>query len=152
MRRVLLPEPIHLKIKSEYLPHLEAMVTTEPIGLFYLDNTDLEETFIPLIDKYIGEGWRFERVWGHYMKRGGDRPDHTHDGTTMIYYLSIPEGDCGTLVVGQTAYLPVEGTLTVIEPGAHHLITPNNTDEIRFVIAAEMITDENLRKLEVPCN
>jgi len=152
MKQVIIPEPIHLKIKSKFLPYFEHRITTDLIGLFELDNTELEEIFIPLIDKYISEGWRFMRVWGHYMKNGADRPDHAHDCTTMIYYLSIPAGDCGTLVMGKTPYPPVEGTLTVMEPGVHHLITPNNTDETRWAIAAEMIQDEDLRKLEVPCN
>ena len=118
---------------------LEPKLSHTDIGIIYLDVAELEEIFIPIIEDVIGEKWRFSRVWGHFMKKGGSRPWHTHSTPSFLYYLSIPEGKCGYLSYNGLELKPKEGTLVLFPRRLNHKITENETDEVRWAIAAELI-------------
>ena len=109
------------------------------IGLLYLDKDNLLKTFGPYIKKHFGKDIKFERCWLHWMKDGGSRPRHQHSAWTYLYYLDIPEGDAGNLLIDGEIVEPVEGTHIMFPGKTYHSITPNNTDKTRWAFAAECI-------------
>ena len=111
------------------------------IGLYYLDTTELEEIFLPVLEKEFDLHTRFERVWGHFMDKGGERPWHKHSRVTMLYYLEIPEGDCGNFVYSEGIIIPKENDLYIFPAKLNHKITQNMTHQTRWAIASESIPE-----------
>ena len=62
----------------------------------------------------------------------------------MVFYLEIPEGDCGNFVYEGGEIIPKENDLYVFPKMLKHKILPNKTDKIRWAIAAECRTEEEL--------
>ena len=135
-------------MKQKLLRFLEAKKQHNNIGLYYLDVAEFEEIFVPVMEKAFGKTIRFQRVWGHFMDKGGERPWHKHSAETFLYYLQIPDGDCGHFVCEQEEIIPKEGDLYIMEPKLNHKITPNKTDKTRWAIAAEVIPGSVLCQLE----
>ena len=136
------------QVKQNLLSQLEAQKQKTDIGLYYLDVTELEEIFVPVMQKAFGITKRFQRVWGHYMDKGGERPWHKHSAETFLFYLQIPDGDCGNFVYAGGEIIPKEGDLYIMEPKLQHKILPNKTDKTRWAIAAEVIPASTLSQLE----
>jgi len=109
------------------------------IGLIYLDKEKLLKIFEPYMKKLFGVEKRFERCWLHWMKDGGQRPRHQHSAWTYLYYLDIPEGDAGNLLIDGEIVTPIEGTHIMFPGKTYHSITPNNTKKTRWAFAAECI-------------
>ena len=117
------------------------------IGLYQLDITDMEAIFLPVLEKEFGLVTRFDRVWGHFTTKGGERPFHNHAETTMVYYLDIPEGDVGMLVYeGAGEIIPKTGDLYIFPPRLRHKITANKTDKTRWAIASSCSSEDVLFK------
>ena len=112
---------------------------TGDIGLIYLDKHEMLEIFGPYIKKHFGKDVKFERCWVHWMMDGGNRPRHQHSHWTYLYYLDIPEGDCGSLFVDGETIPPIEGTHIMFPNKTYHSITPNNTKKTRWAFAAECV-------------
>ncbi len=100
------------------------------------------------MQKAFGVTRRFQRVWGHFMDKDGERPWHKHSAETFLFYLQIPEGDCGNFVYEGGEIIPKEGDLYIMEPKLNHKILPNKTDETRWAIAAEVIPASTLSQLD----
>jgi len=132
--------------KQKLLLYLNKLVTSQNIGLFHLDVTEMEEIFLPVLEDKFGLKTRFERVWGHYMTKGGERPFHKHSVVTMLYYLDIPNGDVGTFVTHDERIIPKTNDLYLFPEKLQHKITPNNTDKIRWAIASECKPESALFK------
>lgn len=109
------------------------------IGLIYLDKEKLQNIFKPIIKKLFEKDVNFARCWVHWMKDGGSRPRHQHSSWTYLYYLDIPEGDAGNLLIDGEIVEPVEGTHIMFPGKTFHSITPNNTEKTRWAFAAECI-------------
>jgi len=106
----------------------------------------MEAIFLPVLEDKFGLKTRFERVWGHYMTKGGERPWHKHSVVTMLYYLDIPDGDVGNFVTPEETIIPKNNDLYLFPAKMQHRITPNNTDETRWAIASECLPQEFLYK------
>ena len=132
--------------REEILSLLKSKKEPTKIGLYYLDITEMEELFLPILEKAFGLKTRFERVWGHFMDRGGERPFHKHSVVTMLYYLEIPPGDCGSFVCPDYKISPKENDLYIFPAKLTHRITPNNTDGTRWAIASECLPESILFK------
>ena len=114
------------------------------IGLYHLDITDMEAIFLPVLEKEFNFKTRFDRIWGHFMDKGGERPFHNHTESTMLYYLDIPEGDVGKFVYEGGEIIPKTNDLYIFPPRLRHKITPNNTDKTRWAIASNCSPQEIL--------
>ncbi len=123
--------------KEEILAFLNCCKKSALYDLYYLDVTEMEEIFLPILDKAFYLKTRFERVWGHYMDKGGERPWHKHNNVTMLFYLQIPDGDCGSCVHPEGTITPKENDLYIFPAKLSHKITPNRTNETRWAIASE---------------
>ncbi len=135
-------DPLPEEIKQELLTLSK---TTKPIydigtvGLIYLDKKRMEEIFAPYMKKHFNKEGTFERAWIHWMKDGGNRDRHQHSAWTYLYYLDIPKGDAGMLLVDGMMIEPVEGTHIMFPNKTYHSITSNNTKQTRWAFAAECV-------------
>ena len=135
-------EPLGDKEKKKLL---ELATTTKPdydagdVGLIYLDNDEMLDVFGSYIKKHFDKNVRFERAWVHWMKDGGSRKRHQHSNWTYLYYLDIPEGDAGNLLIDGVIVEPIEGTHIMFPNKTYHSITPNNTKQTRWAFAAECL-------------
>ena len=135
-------DPLPENIKEELM---ELSKVVKPIydvgdvGLIYLDNKRMEEIFTPYMKKYFDKEGTFKRAWIHWMKNGGSRARHQHGHWTYLYYLEIPEGDAGSLLVDGQVVKPIQGTHIMFPKQTYHSITPNNTKKTRWAFAAECV-------------
>ncbi|KKM66486.1 hypothetical protein LCGC14_1480660 [marine sediment metagenome] len=109
------------------------------VGLIYLDSKRMEEIFTPYIKKYFNKDVTFHRAWIHWMRDGGNRNRHQHSHWTYLYYLDIPEGDAGSLIVEGITVKPIQGTHIMFPKKTYHSITPNNSKQTRWAFAAECV-------------
>ena len=130
--------------REEILSFLNSCKGSLEIGLYHLDVTDMEELFLPVIEKEFGVITRFERIWGHFMDKGGERPWHKHSCMTMLYYLEIPDGDIGNFVHEGGEIIPKNNDLYLFPTYLNHKIKPNNTDKTRWAIASNCHPEEKL--------
>ncbi len=133
-------DPLPEKTKEmilELCRHVKPVYDAGDIGLIYLDKEKMETIFTPYIKKYFNKTVKFERCWTHWMKDGGSRPKHQHGFWTYLYYLDIPTGDSGNLLIDELVVKPIEGTHIMFPNKTYHSITPNNTDSTRWAFAAE---------------
>ena len=137
-------EPLGDKEKKKVM---DLAIITKPsydvgnIGLIYLDNNAMLEIFSPYIKKYFDKNVTFKRAMVHWTKDGGSRPKHQHSHWTYLYYLDIPPGDCGNLIVDGQVIPPIEGTHIMFPNKTYHSITPNNTKQTRWAFAAECVVN-----------
>ena len=134
------PIPEKTKKKILALAAKRTAATNEgDIGLIYLDREEMFEIFGPYIKKLFDKDMRFERSWVHWMKDGGSRPRHQHSAWTYLYYLDIPDGECGNIVFDDDELKPIEGTHIMFPAKTYHSINPNNTHHTRWAFSAECI-------------
>ena len=133
-------DPIPQELKEEIL---RTAVNTKPvhdeveIGLIYLDKDRMLEIFGPYIEKYFGKKVTFLRSWVHWMNKGGARQSHHHSHLTFLYYLDIPPGDVGSMIIEGQVIKPIEGTHIMFPKNVKHSITANATEKSRWAFAAE---------------
>ena len=135
-------DPLPKEVKKQLLElsgNTIPVFDQKDIGLIYLDNDEMLKIFLPYIKKYFNKDVKFERAWTHWTKDGGSRPKHQHSHWTYLYYLDIPPGDCGNLIVDGQVIPPIEGTHIMFPNKTYHSITPNNTKQTRWAFAAEFI-------------
>ena len=124
---------------------MELAIITKPIydvgniGLIYLDNNAMLDIFSPYIKKHFDKNVTFKRAWVHWMKDGGSRPRHQHSNWTYLYYLDIPDGDAGNLIIDGQIIEPIEGNHIMFPNKTYHSITSNNTKKTRWAFAAECL-------------
>ena len=132
-------DPLEEYQKNYLMDILEPKITENTTELIYLNTELLEEFFLKKIKNAFDVDYHFARVWAHYTKLGGDRPEHFHCNDTFLYYLSIPPGECGNLVYNGIEVEPKEGMMYIIEAGTFHSVKPNHSKGVRWAIAAECI-------------
>jgi hypothetical protein len=135
-------DPLPGEIKQELLglsKVVKPIYDIGTVGLIYLDKKRMQEIFSPYMKKHFDKQGVFERAWIHWMRDGGSRDKHQHSLWTYLYYLDIPEGDIGNLVIDGDTIKPVEGTHIMFPNKTYHSITPNKTPQTRWAFAAECV-------------
>ena len=112
--------------------------------------------FTPSISKVVGLG-----IWANVNERYSYNKSHTHPQSDIsgVYYVKVPEGDCGRLVVqdprqaysygsrffverysgGSTEIDPIEGKMYLFPSSLEHFVLSNNVDEDRISISFNLI-------------
>ncbi len=132
-------DPIPEYTKQMILELAAPKMESKNIGLIYLDKVKMTTLFAPYIKKHFGNDMRFDKAWVHFMRTGGERPRHHHNGWTYLYYLEIPDGDSGSLLFDDHTIKPVEGTHIIFPKDTKHSISPNKTGKIRWAFAANCV-------------
>ena len=97
-------------------------------------------------------------IWAMINKKGSYNSTHNHPGCDIsgVYYVKVPEGDCGNIcftdpresyVYGNTFFVerysggetipryPIEGNMYLFPSSFKHLVNTNTTDEDRIAIS-----------------
>jgi len=133
----------------------------------------MDDTFKPLTDKLIDilHNLPFEpkidrinnmTIWAMINKKGSYNTLHNHPGCDIagVYYVKVPEGDCGNISFsdpresyvfgngfmvsrysgGETIpRFPVEGNMYLFPACLHHAVDPNLTDGDRIAISFNLL-------------
>ena len=116
--------------------------------LFYHIPVELKELF-DIVDHNVdvihsSSVLRLEEFWINVNKPNDSNSPHTHHditppltdpGISGVFYINIPEGDAGDILLGHERVQPYENLLILFPSDMIHMVYPNRTEKNRISLS-----------------
>jgi|TARA_R110001583_G_scaffold5988_12_gene31488 hypothetical protein len=116
--------------------------------LFYHIPVELKELF-DIVDHNVdvihsSSVLKLEEFWINVNKPNDSNSPHTHHditppltdpGISGVFYINIPEGDAGDILLGHERVQPYENLLILFPSDMIHMVYPNRTEKNRISLS-----------------